>query len=129
MCCKTTKDDNGNDSTFCSAKPDEVRTVPIPPMARTTPIEGSREPAAQQSAELIIVGDCTFGDDYVSTCQGKGGYLTCDGGTPMCCKETTTSKGHTSTLCAANVDEIKAPPAPPPVPTTHPFEPAPDRLQ
>jgi hypothetical protein len=33
MCCKTTRDENGNPSTFCSSNPDEVRVAPPP----TTP--------------------------------------------------------------------------------------------
>lgn len=28
MCCKTTRDENGNPSTFCSSNPDEVRIAP-----------------------------------------------------------------------------------------------------
>lgn len=38
MCCKTTKDENGNDSTFCSSNPDEV-TAPPPPAPTIVPID------------------------------------------------------------------------------------------
>jgi hypothetical protein len=87
------------------------------------------ESLSGQSAPLIIVGDCTFSDGYASTCLGKGGYLTCDGGTSMCCKDSKSSRGGSSTFCAANVDEIKAPPTPPPAPTVLPGEPGLDKLK
>ena len=38
MCCKTTKDENGNDSTFCSSNPNDVEIQPTPPPSRTAPI-------------------------------------------------------------------------------------------
>jgi hypothetical protein len=87
--------------------------------------ERAGESVSEQSAALIIVGDCTASDGYNSTCLGKGGYLTCDGGTMLCCKDKTNTKGQVvETLCAANVNEISSPP-PPPAPTVYPGEPAP----
>lgn len=39
MCCKTSKDENGNDSTFCSSNPDEVTAPPPSPTPTTAPFE------------------------------------------------------------------------------------------
>jgi hypothetical protein len=39
MCCKTTRDENGNPSTFCSSNPDEVRPGLPNPSPTVAPIE------------------------------------------------------------------------------------------
>ncbi len=39
MCCKTTRDENGNPSTFCSSRPEEVRLGPPEPSTPVLPSE------------------------------------------------------------------------------------------